>query len=88
MISDQLFLRIAFITFPVECIVRGYLLGSSWKQYQDGGRVCGIPLPKGLVEAPLLEEPIFTPSTKAPGGEHDENIRTCPESFFLNCREL
>ena len=59
---------------PVECIVRGYLFGSAWKEYLESGRVCGIPLPKGLVEASRLEEPIFTPSTKAPVGEHDENI--------------
>ncbi len=59
---------------PVECIVRGYLFGSAWKEYQESGGVCGIPLPKGLVEASRLEEPIFTPSTKAPVGEHDENI--------------
>jgi phosphoribosylaminoimidazole-succinocarboxamide synthase len=59
---------------PVECIVRGYLFGSAWKEYCERGRVCGIPLPKGLVEASRLEEPVFTPSTKAPVGEHDENI--------------
>ena len=59
---------------PVECIVRGYLFGSAWKEYREQGRVCGIPLPKGLVEAGRLEEPIFTPSTKAPPGMHDENI--------------
>ena len=59
---------------PVECIVRGYLFGSAWKEYCGNGSVCGIPLPKGLVEATRLEEPLFTPSTKAPVGEHDENI--------------
>jgi phosphoribosylaminoimidazole-succinocarboxamide synthase len=59
---------------PVECIVRGYLVGSGWKEYQAGGRVSGIPLPSGLQEASRLEEPIFTPSTKAEVGEHDENI--------------
>ena len=59
---------------PVECVVRGYLFGSAWKEYCERGRVCGIPLPKGLVEASRLEEPVFTPSTKAPAGEHDENI--------------
>ncbi len=59
---------------PVECIVRGYLVGSGWKEYQKTGKVCGIPLPQGLVEASRLEEPIFTPSTKAPVGEHDINI--------------
>jgi phosphoribosylaminoimidazole-succinocarboxamide synthase len=59
---------------PVECIVRGYLAGSGWKDYQKTGAVCGIPLPKGLVEAARLEQPIFTPSTKAPVGAHDVNI--------------
>jgi phosphoribosylaminoimidazole-succinocarboxamide synthase len=59
---------------PVECIVRGYISGSGWKEYQKSGTVCGIPLPKGLVESSRLEEPIFTPSTKAEIGEHDVNI--------------
>jgi phosphoribosylaminoimidazole-succinocarboxamide synthase len=59
---------------PVECIVRGYLAGSGWKDYQLTGAVCGIPLPKGLVEAARLDRPIFTPSTKAPVGAHDVNI--------------
>jgi phosphoribosylaminoimidazole-succinocarboxamide synthase len=60
--------------FPVECIVRGYLAGSGLKEYQRQGTVCGIPLPAGLVESSRLEEPIFTPSTKAAIGLHDENI--------------
>jgi phosphoribosylaminoimidazole-succinocarboxamide synthase len=59
---------------PVECIVRGYLVGSGWKEYQKTGKVCSIPLLQGLVEASRIEEPIFTPSTKAPVGEHDVNI--------------
>lgn len=59
---------------PVECIVRGYIAGSGWKDYQKTGAICGIPLPKGLVEASRLDEPIFTPSTKAPVGAHDINI--------------
>jgi phosphoribosylaminoimidazole-succinocarboxamide synthase len=59
---------------PVECIVRGYLAGSGWKDYQQTGSVCGISLPKGLVEASRLDQPIFTPSTKAPVGAHDVNI--------------
>jgi phosphoribosylaminoimidazole-succinocarboxamide synthase len=59
---------------PVECIVRGYLVGSGWKDYQSTGAVCGISLPKGLQEASRLEQPIFTPSTKAPVGSHDVNI--------------
>ena len=59
---------------PVECIVRGYLSGSGWKEYLATGGVCGIPLPEGLRESERLEEPIFTPSTKAEDGLHDENI--------------
>ena len=59
---------------PVECIVRGYLAGSGWQEYRANGTVCSIPLPSGLEESARLPEPIFTPSTKAPEGEHDENI--------------
>ena len=59
---------------PVECIVRGYLAGTGWKEYQNTGSVCGIRLPQGLVEASRLEQPIFTPSTKAAIGAHDVNI--------------
>lgn len=59
---------------PVECIVRGYLTGSGLKDYKATGKVCGIGLPAGLVEGSKLEEPIFTPSTKAEAGLHDENI--------------
>lgn len=59
---------------PVECIVRGYITGSGWEGYQKDGKVCGIELPKGLKECDRLPEPIFTPSTKAPAGEHDLNI--------------
>lgn len=59
---------------PVECVVRGYLSGSGWQEYQKTGEVCGIPLPKGLVESSKLAEPIFTPATKAEIGLHDENI--------------
>lgn len=60
--------------FPVECIVRGYLAGSGLKEYQRQGTVCGIELPSGLVEASKLPEPIYTPSTKAEIGDHDENV--------------
>ncbi|MBS1887418.1 MAG: phosphoribosylaminoimidazolesuccinocarboxamide synthase [Actinobacteria bacterium] len=60
--------------YPVECIVRGYLTGSGWKEYQEGGAVCGIELPPGLLESDRLPEPIFTPSTKAEIGDHDENV--------------
>lgn len=59
---------------PIECIVRGYITGSGWKDYQKTGKVCGIKLVKGLVESDKLPEAIFTPSTKADVGEHDENI--------------
>jgi phosphoribosylaminoimidazole-succinocarboxamide synthase len=59
---------------PVECVVRGYLAGSGWKDYQQSGRVCGVALPTGLLEAARLDEPIFTPASKAPVGEHDLNI--------------
>jgi phosphoribosylaminoimidazole-succinocarboxamide synthase len=59
---------------PIECVVRGYLSGSGWKEYQERGTVCGIKLPAGLRESDKLPEPIFTPATKADVGEHDENI--------------
>lgn len=67
---------------PVEAIVRGYLAGSGWKEYQQHGSVCGIALPAGLREADQLPEPIFTPSTKAAVGDHDENIS------FAQCEAL
>ena len=60
--------------FPVECIVRGYITGSGWAGYQKDGKVCGIALPEGLEESQQLPEPIYTPSTKADLGDHDENI--------------
>ena len=59
---------------PVEAVVRGYLAGSGWKEYQANGQVCGVRLPPGLMNASRLPEPIFTPATKAAMGEHDENI--------------
>ncbi|MDH3309073.1 MAG: phosphoribosylaminoimidazolesuccinocarboxamide synthase [Gammaproteobacteria bacterium] len=59
---------------PIEAVVRGYLVGSGWKEYQASGTVCGIKLPSGLKEADRLPEPLFTPSTKAEAGHHDENI--------------
>ena len=67
---------------PVEAIVRGYLVGSGWSDYQKTGSVCGIPLPAGLKQAEKLPQPLFTPSTKAAVGEHDENID------FARCGEL
>lgn len=59
---------------PFECVARGYLSGSGWKEYQASGSVCGVPLPAGLVESDRLPEPIFTPATKAEVGDHDENV--------------
>ncbi len=60
--------------FPVECVVRGYVAGTGWKDYQKTGAVCGITLPVGMKQSGRLEQPIFTPATKAEQGEHDENI--------------
>lgn len=60
--------------FPVECVVRGYISGSGWKDYKATGGVCGIPLPTGLRESDKLPEPLFTPASKSQGGEHDENV--------------
>jgi phosphoribosylaminoimidazole-succinocarboxamide synthase len=75
--GDQLRGRSMVVTnadmVPVECVVRGYISGSAWKEYKASGRVCGIELPKGLKESDQLPEPIFTPATKATTG-HDENI--------------
>ncbi|GAC1317107.1 MAG: phosphoribosylaminoimidazolesuccinocarboxamide synthase [Thermoleophilaceae bacterium] len=60
--------------FPVECVVRGYITGSGWKDYQRTGTICGVELPPGLQESQQLPEPIFTPATKAELGDHDENV--------------
>jgi phosphoribosylaminoimidazole-succinocarboxamide synthase len=60
--------------FPVECVARGYLAGSGWKEYRASGTVCGIRLPEGLLDGSRLPEPVFTPATKSEGGAHDENI--------------
>jgi phosphoribosylaminoimidazole-succinocarboxamide synthase len=60
--------------YPIECVVRGYLSGSGWREYQQTGSVCGVGLPPGLKESDRLPRPIFTPATKAEFGEHDENI--------------
>lgn len=76
--QDQLALRSMLVKkaspLPVECIVRGYITGSGWKEYQERGSICGISLPQGLMESERLLNPIFTPSTKAELGWHDENI--------------
>ncbi len=60
--------------FKIECVVRGYMSGSGWEEYQKTGMICGIELPPGMVESERFPQPIFTPATKAPDGEHDENI--------------
>ena len=60
--------------YPVECVVRGYITGSGWREYRESGSVCGIELPEGLQESQELPEPIFTPATKAEVGDHDENV--------------
>jgi len=68
-------LRVKRLTmYPVECVARGYLTGSGWKEYRATGSVCGIELPAGLRESEMLPEPIFTPATKAEVGDHDENV--------------
>jgi phosphoribosylaminoimidazole-succinocarboxamide synthase len=76
--SDQLEGRSMLVKqaamFPVECVARGYLAGSGWKEYQSAGTVCGIPLPAGLLDGSRLPEPLFTPATKSQDGAHDENI--------------
>jgi phosphoribosylaminoimidazole-succinocarboxamide synthase len=74
MLKDRSMLVRKAEVLPVECVVRGYLSGSGWEEYRKTGEVCGIPLPKGLLESSKLEEPIFTPATKAEMGLHDENI--------------
>ena len=73
-LGDRAVVVRALRPLPVEAIVRGYLIGSGWKDYQASGAVCGIPLPPGLRQADRLPEPIFTPSTKAELGAHDENV--------------
>jgi phosphoribosylaminoimidazole-succinocarboxamide synthase len=72
--ADRTMLSQKAKVIPFECVARGYLLGSGWKEYQKTGTVCGIALPAGLQEASQLPEPIFTPATKAELGQHDENV--------------
>ena len=74
--------------FPVECVARGYITGSGWKDYQATGSVCGIELPPGLEESQQLPEPIFTPATKADVGDHDENVDFDRAAEILGDREL
>jgi phosphoribosylaminoimidazole-succinocarboxamide synthase len=73
---------------PVECVVRGYITGSGWKDYQATGAVCGIELPDGLRESEQLPEPIFTPATKADVGDHDENVDFDRAAEIVGDREL
>jgi phosphoribosylaminoimidazole-succinocarboxamide synthase len=73
---------------PVECVVRGYITGSGWKDYQSTGAVCGIELPPGLRESEQLPEPIFTPATKAEVGDHDENVDFDRAAEIVGDREL
>jgi phosphoribosylaminoimidazole-succinocarboxamide synthase len=73
---------------PIECVARGYITGSGWKDYQSTGSVCGIELPSGLAESQQLPEPIFTPATKADIGDHDENIDFDRAAEILGDREL
>ena len=73
-VADRAMLARSLEMLPIECVVRGYLTGSGWLEYQQSGTVCGIPLPDGLENGDRLPEPLFTPAYKAPMGEHDENI--------------
>lgn len=73
-VADRAMLAQSLEMLPIECVVRGYITGSGWVEYQESGTVCGIPLPSGLQNGDRLPEPLFTPAYKAPMGEHDENI--------------
>ncbi len=74
--------------YPVECVVRGYLSGSGWREYRETSAVCGIELPEGLTESAKLPEPIFTPATKAELGDHDENIDFDRAAEIIGSRPL
>jgi len=74
--------------YPVECVARGYLSGSGWREYRESGAVCGIELPEGLRESDRLPEPIFTPATKADIGDHDENIDFARAAELIGDRPL
>ncbi|GAA3933185.1 phosphoribosylaminoimidazolesuccinocarboxamide synthase [Microbacterium soli] len=73
-VAGRAMLAMALEMLPIECVVRGYITGSGWLEYEHSGTVCGIPLPAGLRNGDRLPEPLFTPAYKAPMGEHDENI--------------
>ena len=81
-VADRAMVVRSLDMLPIECVVRGYLTGSGFKEYRAEGTVCGIPLPEGLQDGDRLPEPIFTPAYKAPLGEHDENIS------FMRAEEL
>ncbi|MEZ5474508.1 MAG: phosphoribosylaminoimidazolesuccinocarboxamide synthase [Steroidobacteraceae bacterium] len=74
LLADRAIIVRRLKAIPVEAVVRGYLIGSGWKDYQRSGAICGIQLPRGLAQAQQLAEPVFTPATKAAVGDHDENI--------------
>ena len=73
-VADRAMLTRRLEMYPIECVVRGALTGSGYAEYREHGSVCGIPLPEGIADGDLLDEPIYTPAYKAPFGEHDENI--------------
>jgi phosphoribosylaminoimidazole-succinocarboxamide synthase len=73
--------------FPIECVARGYLAGSGWKEYQSTGTVCGIPLADGLLDGSRLPEPVFTPATKSQDGAHDENISFAATESVLGAED-
>jgi phosphoribosylaminoimidazole-succinocarboxamide synthase len=73
--------------FPVECVARGYLAGSGWKEYQSAGSVCGISLPEGLEDGSRLPQPVFTPATKSRQGIHDENISFAATEALVGAKE-
>ncbi len=83
LIADRAIVVKRLKALPIEAVVRGYLIGSGWKDYQKTGAVCGIALPAGLVQADRLPEPLFTPATKAALGEHDENISFAQTSNLI-----
>ncbi|MDH2917833.1 MAG: phosphoribosylaminoimidazolesuccinocarboxamide synthase [Sideroxydans sp.] len=86
-VKDRAFVTKKLTPLPIEAIVRGYLVGSGWKDYQKTGTICGLALPQGLREAEKLPEPLFTPSTKAAVGDHDENI-SYEQAVVLLGREM
>jgi len=86
-VKDRAFVTKKLKPLPIEAIVRGYLVGSGWKDYQKTGTICGLALPQGLREAEKLPEPLFTPSTKAAVGDHDENI-SYEQAVLLLGREM